>query len=202
MDKAIKGRLRALKDQGFFIKTAFRGLEFGLPLLLIGTCFVPESFSLYLCIVAAIQMAVLPAVWFFRKSWMQNALILTLYLFIPFIVYAAADSTAFRIDGTSVEMIYHGAYLWLAVFVIATLRLTKRRSGFKISPSDFLIVFIVLLSPLIAGAWIKEKVLAEVVAKTLLLFFSYEVLIGELRGKIGRLTAATGIALFLVAMRG
>ena len=202
MDKAIKGRLRALKDQGFFIKIASRGLEFGLPLLLIATCCLPESFSPYLSSLSAIQMAVLPAVWFFRKSWMQNTLILTIYISIPFIVYAAADTPAFRIDGSSVEMIYHGAYLCLVFFVIATLRLTKRRSGFKMSPSDFLIIFIVLLAPLIAGAWMKEKVLAETVGKTLLLFFSYEVLIGELRGKIGRLTAATVMALFLVAMRG
>jgi UDP-GlcNAc:undecaprenyl-phosphate GlcNAc-1-phosphate transferase len=202
MDTVVKGRFRTLKERGVFIKIASKGLEIGLPLLLIATCFVPDSFPSYLPVFSAGLLVVLSTVWFFRKSWMQNTLILILYLFIPFIVFTAANTAASWIDDTLLERIYHGAYLVFIIFVITTLRLTNRRSGFKISPSDFLIIFISLLAPLIAGTWIKERVLAEMTAKTLLLFFSYEVLIGELRGNIGRLTAATGVALLVVILRG
>lgn len=133
---------------------------------------------------------------------MQPVLILILYIFIPFIVYAAVETSVTWIDSTPLEIIYLIAYPGLIVFVIVTLKLTKRRSGFKLSPSDFLILFIALMAPMIAGTWVKEKDLTEMTAKTLLLFFSYEVLIGELRGKIGRLSAATAAALLVVILRG
>lgn len=201
MDKTIKGRLRMLKEQGFFIKITFKGLEYGLPLLLIATCFVPDSFPAYFPVLSAGLITVLLVVWFFRKSWLQNTLALILYVFIPFIVYAAAGVAADWNDGTPMEKIYHGAYIGLVVIVVGTLRLTNRRNGFKLSPLDFLILFIVLMAPLISGTWIKEKILAEIVTKTMLLFFSYEVLLGELRGKIGLLTIATGTALLSVVLR-
>jgi UDP-GlcNAc:undecaprenyl-phosphate GlcNAc-1-phosphate transferase len=202
MDTAVKGRLRVLKEKGFFIISTFRGLEYGLPLLLIAICFVPDTYPPYLSILAAVLLTVLAAVWLFWKSWLQNALILILYLFIPCIVYSAAEMNASGMDDSFQEIIFHVAYLVLVLLVIVTLKLTKRRSGFTISPSDFLILFIALLAPLIAGTWMTEKVLAEMTAKTLLLFFSYEVLIGELRGKIGKLALATGAALTVVAMKG
>ncbi len=202
MDTSVKHRLRTLKEQGFFIKIAFKGLEIGLPLFLIATCFVPASFPNYLSVFSAALLCVLGTVWLFQKNWMQPVLILILYIFIPFIVYAAVETSVTWIDSTPLEIIYLIAYPGLIVFVIVTLKLTKRRSGFKLSPLDFLILFIALMAPMIAGTWVKEKDLTEMTAKTLLLFFSYEVLIGELRGKIGRLSAATAAALLVVILRG
>lgn len=202
LDNFVKGRLRAMKERYLSIKILFKGLEIGLPLLLAATCVIPAAISPPLPILSAAFLLILSLVWFFRKSWLQNMVILTLYLLIPFVVYAAINATAPWIEDTLLEKIYHGAFAGLAVFVIGTLKLTKRRSGFKVTPTDFLILFIALLAPYIAGTWVKEKVLAEMVTKTLLLFFSYEVLIGELRGKLGWLTAATGAALVIVAMRG
>jgi UDP-GlcNAc:undecaprenyl-phosphate/decaprenyl-phosphate GlcNAc-1-phosphate transferase len=201
MDRKVKGRLRALKERGIFIKIAFSGLEKGLPLLLLVTCLGSENFPKPMLILSAFLLAILLLTWFFRKTWLRNTLPMTLYLFIPFVVYASNGQTASWIDVTVLEKIYHLLYLGLVFFVIATLKLTKRRRGFRVSPMDFLILFIALLAPLVTGTYLKEKVLAETVGKTLMMFFSYEVLIGELREKFGWLAVATGTALVVVMIR-
>ena len=85
---------------------------------------------------------------------------------------------------------------------MATLKLTHRKMGFKISPMDFLILFIVLVLPFVTGTYVEQKLMADFVSKTLMLFFSYEVLMGELRGQYGWLAVGTGAALVVVIIRG
>jgi UDP-GlcNAc:undecaprenyl-phosphate/decaprenyl-phosphate GlcNAc-1-phosphate transferase len=67
---------------------------------------------------------------------------------------------------------------------------------------DFLILFIALIAPYAAGAYTQYKELGVVAAKSIVMFFSYEVLIGELRGEYGKLTVATAASLAVVVVRG
>lgn len=202
LDRKIKGRLKSLKDRGVFIKIAFWPLEKGLPLLLLFGGIVPAAISPVLTILSAVLLGILLITWIFIKNWLPAALSLTLYLFIPFLVYADVEFQTSWINNNFLKMLYDIFYLGLTVFVIATLKLTHRKMGFKVTPMDFLILFIVLVFPFIAGTYFKDKVMADFAAKTLLLYFSYEVLIGELRGKSGRLAVATGASLVLVIIRG
>jgi UDP-GlcNAc:undecaprenyl-phosphate GlcNAc-1-phosphate transferase len=83
-----------------------------------------------------------------------------------------------------------------------TLRFTRRQRGFKVTPTDFLILFIALGVPYITGTYVKDTDLALMVDRIIVLFFSYEVLIGELRGEVNKLAIATGASLALVVIRG
>jgi UDP-GlcNAc:undecaprenyl-phosphate GlcNAc-1-phosphate transferase len=85
--------------------------------------------------------------------------------------------------------------------VFLTLRFTRRRKGFKIKPTDFLILFIALVVPNLPDVWIRSQRLGLFAAKMIVLFFSYEVLIGELRGNLGRLALATMAALAVIGVR-
>ena len=69
------------------------------------------------------------------------------------------------------------------------------------TPTDFLILFLVLGVSLLPGDYAKEYHLGAIAAKIATLFFSYEVLIGELRDKLGPFAWSTAGALFLVAAR-
>ena len=90
-----------------------------------------------------------------------------------------------------IEELYNYSFVFLVFFVILTLKFTRRRRGFKVTPMDFLILFIALVAPYIAGTYTAHKEIGAVAAKTIMLFFSYEVLIGELRGRFDKLTFAT-----------
>ena len=80
-------------------------------------------------------------------------------------------------------MLYNLTYLILLVSVLLTMKLTRRAHGFKSSPLDFLIIFVILLIPNLPDTMFADYGLGLVAAKTVILFYSYEVLIGELRNK-------------------
>jgi UDP-GlcNAc:undecaprenyl-phosphate GlcNAc-1-phosphate transferase len=200
---AIKGRLKALKEQGVFIKIAFCPLDKGLPLLLLLLAgLIPAAIPPVLPILSAVLLGILAITWIFRKNWLRPILSMTLYLFIPFVVYAGVEFRSSWADGGFLKWLYQLSFLGLVFFVMATLKLTQRKMGFKISPMDFLILFIVLVLPFVTGTYVEQKLMADFVSKTLMLFFSYEVLMGELRKHYGWLAVWTGAALVVVIIRG
>ncbi len=98
--------------------------------------------------------------------------------------------------------IYNFSFGVLALFVILTLKFTRREKGFKTTPMDFLILFIVLVVPNLPDEQIRAYGMGLVAAKIIVLFFSYEVLMGELRGKFKKLGWATTAAMGITCVRG
>ncbi|UCD77252.1 MAG: hypothetical protein JSW26_17720, partial [Desulfobacterales bacterium] len=93
-------------------------------------------------------------------------------------------------------------FLMLALFVVLTLKFTRRKKGFRVTPMDFLILFIAIVVPNLPDPRIQSLQMGFLATKMIVLFFSFEVLIGELRGEIKRQGVATLVALLLVAVRG
>ena len=97
---------------------------------------------------------------------------------------------------------YNLSFVVLIFFVVLTLKFTRRKRGFKATTMDFLILVIALAAPYIAGAYTEYKEVGSIAAKTIVLFFSYEVLMGELRNKTNRLTFAMVCSMILITARG
>jgi UDP-GlcNAc:undecaprenyl-phosphate GlcNAc-1-phosphate transferase len=123
-----------------------------------------------------------------------------LYLFIPFIVSLSME----KADdfNTLLDWVYNLSYPGLVFFVVLTLKFTRRRQGFKITPMDFLILFIALVVPHILSKYLQLENLTVIAAKTVMFYFSYEVLMGELRGKVTLLAVASMFPLGVVIVRG
>ena len=85
----IKGRVLRMRDDGLFIRIAFRAIRFGLPLLLFVTCFVPSQIPAVFGLVSIVLFGLLGGVWVFKRAWIRLGFVLSLYLFIPLIVYLA-----------------------------------------------------------------------------------------------------------------
>jgi UDP-GlcNAc:undecaprenyl-phosphate/decaprenyl-phosphate GlcNAc-1-phosphate transferase len=202
IDNVIKGKLKVLKERGFFIIIIFKIVEFGIPLLFFFTCFIPRNIPVFISFFSVALIAAIIVVWFLKKSWLRVILTLTLYLLVPLIVYLSNADTRLSESRYYIEMIYNSSFVFLVFFVIMTLKFTRRRRGFKVTPMDFLILFIALVAPYVAGTYTTHKEVGSVAAKTIMLFFSYEVLIGELRGRFDKLTFMTICALILVMARG
>lgn len=200
-DTVLKTRLKILKEKSFFIIIFFRIIEIGLPLLLIVTCILPRSIPANIAVLTLILTATLFVAWRFKKDWLRRSLVLSLYLLIPVVVYLSGD-VGIPEDYHYIISGYNFAYVFLVFFVILTLNFTKRRQGFRTTPMDFLILVIALAAPYIAGAYMEHKEIGAIAAKTMMLFFSYEVLIGELRDRMNGLTLTTFCSLILVTGRG
>jgi UDP-GlcNAc:undecaprenyl-phosphate GlcNAc-1-phosphate transferase len=202
IDKIVKGRLRVFREKGLFIMIFFKIIEFGIPLLMLVTCFLPRSIPGFFSIFSVILIAFIIIIWGFKKSWLRAVLTLTLYLLVPLIVYLSSVDTKLPASHYYIEVFYNSSFGFLVFFVILTLKFTRRRRGFKVTPMDFLILFIAFVAPYIAGMYSAHREVGAVAAKTIMLFFSYEVLIGELRGRYDKLTFATTCALIVIATRG
>jgi len=132
---------------------------------------------------------------------MSSVLRLTLYPSISLMIYwGETDMVVWMNDNLVVP--YNLSFGFLFFFVILTLKFTRRRNGFKSTPMDFLILFIALVVPNFPDKQIQSYHLGLMAAKIIFFFFSYEILIGELRVDLNRLGAVTMLALVVMSVRG
>lgn len=193
----FKAKLRAARERGAFIKICFGAVKLGVPFLLLFNCLVsapiPSNYS-YLPILLFIAIV---SIWSFNRSSVNNLVRLTLYILTPYLVYAAEVGIIDYFDRPIIR-IYNLFYMILFIFVLLTVNLTRRKSKFKSSTMDFLVVFIILLVPNLPYTGIQDYQLGLVAIKIIVFFFSYEVLLGELRIQSQVLPITTTMALLLL----
>ena len=123
------------------------------------------------------------------------------YLLVPSMLWLGHSDAASWIKPYAMQ-IYNLSFVALAMFVVLMLKFTRRQKGFKATPMDILILVIALVVPNLPDATIRSFHMGFLAVKIIVLFFSFEVLVGELRGQLARLGAATVAALLVVAVRG
>jgi len=200
-DKVIKGRLKELKERQLFIKISFRILTISVPLLFLFTCFLPSDIPMYFVYFSWGILGFFILIWLFKKKYLGGALRIVFYLIIPFIVYLSHTHTVSWMNEHTTQL-YNLSFGGLILFVILTLKFTRRREGFKISPLDFLILFIAMIVPNLPDQWIQSYHLGLIATKIVVLFFSYEVLLGELRNRLHGIGIATIAALMVLTVKG
>ncbi len=201
IDTAIKGRLRFLKEKGLLIIFSFRLLQMALPTLMFVTCFLITDIPYYLPFFTLGAALTLFFTLVFLKNHVGIVLRVTLYLMIPFVVYFSSHS---RLGWTNmpVEKIYGISFGVIALLAILTIKFTRRKSGFQATPMDFLILFFALVVPNIPDSDIRRYHMGMMAAKIIVLFFSYDVLMGELRARHKWLCLNTIGALAIVSVKG
>jgi len=202
IDIGIKGRLKVLKEKKIAIRLSFSVLRFGLPLLMIGTCFAPENLPTYFSIIALQLIGALIGVWYVKPEWTNGILRLSLYLLVPYLLYYSQTQPAGFFEIALVKRLYIVFSGSVVFFTVMTLKFTRRQKGFKATPMDFLILFIALVVPNLPGIGISGHHLGLMTAQIIIILFSYEVLIGELRHDLKGLCAATVVALGIIAVKG
>lgn len=200
-DRVIKDRLRILKKEQTLIRSTFSAVEIALPMLLIFTCFLPADVPSYVSIMSIIFALMVFLSGMFKKEWAGGSLRLALYLLIPFLIYASeSHRVAWAANGAF--KYYNISFGILALLVILIVKFTRRTKGFKVTPMDFLILFAALVIPNLPDPKIQNFHMGMMATKIIVLFFSYEVWICELRGRLGRAGSSTIAALLVLAVRG
>ena len=201
LDHVLKIRLRQIKEKKIFIRVFFKLLEAGAPMLLLVSCVVSTNIPLFVSIASASFGCFLLAVRLFKPSWTGFAIRLTVYLLVPFVIYQSEIAPA-EWATTQILKGYNILFAVTAILVVLVLKFTRRKSGFKSTPMDFLILFIALVIPNIPDAQIRSYQMGMVAAKIICLYFGFEVLIGELRGEYERISNVIVLILFLICGRG
>lgn len=201
LDQAVKGKLKILKDRYVFIKVTFRFVAYGTPLLFLFSCLMPKEVPSYLGFASLGLVVVLLLVRLFKRSFMAHALRISLYLSIPFVVYLGEAAFIPMMTQQSIQ-IYNLSFGALVGFSILTMKFTRRTKGFRTTPMDFLILFIALVVPNLPDFAAGIEHMGMIAVKMIAFFFSYEVLIGELRGETRKLAVGTVVALLVVGVKG
>ncbi|MGB5750758.1 MAG: MraY family glycosyltransferase [Desulfobacterales bacterium] len=201
IDHAIKGRLKILKERFILIKVSFHFVEFVLPLMVIISCLIPAEFPFYFSLIYLALAAGTAITWIFFRDWLTGMLRVAFYLLVPPVLWLGNTDLATWIAPRALQ-VYNLAFVALAMFVVLTLKFTRRQKGFKATPMDFLILVIALVVPNLPDSTILSFNMGFLAVKLIVLFFSFEILIGELRGQTARLGVAIVAALLLAAVRG
>jgi UDP-GlcNAc:undecaprenyl-phosphate GlcNAc-1-phosphate transferase len=128
---------------------------------------------------------ILTGILFFKK-WLGSIVRFSIYVFIPYLIFISETDMASWLN-FRMELAYNlllGAFIF---FVILVLKLTQRQKGFKPSPVDFLIFFIALIVPKLTIGNFESGFMEIIAVKSIIFIFSYEVILGELRGELNRL---------------
>lgn len=176
----LKNRLRPLKDRGRVIRVCFGIVKYGVPLVLLFNLLYPTPQNRYRLLYIAGLMTILLLAWLLNKRRLGGVFKYGLYLLTPFLIYRC-DQSVYELMPPAFVTVYNFSYLVLLASIYLTMKFTRREKGFKSSPLDFLVVFVVLLIPNLTDTAFSDYRLGLIAAKTVVLFYSYEVLIGELR---------------------
>ena len=195
---ALAAWLRRLKQEGVVIRYSFRLFESGVPLLLFLTCLVAPRPPLYGSLVCALSCAALLLACRLGVSWLPGLLRSLLYLMIPFSVYLSGERVAQLADSTLLRL-YGGSFGAVALLIILVSKFSRRTSGFRSTPMDFLVGILALVVPNLPEQQIQEYQIGLTAAKILLLYFSFEVLQAELRGKLNGIALWTAASLAALA---
>ena len=200
-DGILKTKLKWIKDSKIFIKIFFKLLEVGVPLLLITSCLITSTVASFVSTAAAVSGCILMTALILKPEWSGIALKLSIYLLVPIIIYQSEINPAAWVN-LALERGYNVLFVVVALLVLLVMKFTRRKSGFKSTPMDFLILFIALVIPNIPDAQIRSYQMGMIAAKVICVYFGYEVLIGELRTDYKRLSYVTIITLLLICGRG
>jgi len=193
--------LRRLKTEGKAIRRLFPVLEILLPLLLIVKCLVPSRLPGYIPAAAALFLGAVLATRHLLKERLGDVLRVTLYLMIPAVVYAGSNHPSSWVGGFATRAI-DAAFIAVALLDIAVSKLSKRKEGFKSTPLDFLIFLLAVIVPVLPDQNLEQYNIGIVGAKTVILYFSCEVLLAEDRLRHDRAMWGTLAALAVLILKG
>lgn len=198
--KKIKRDLRLFGEKKVLIKIGFKTLQIAAPLLFLLFAFSPSTIPFSLSIMSFVMLVILLSIIIFKKEWLAIVLKLNIYFLIPFVVYTIETEP---LNWSKFNLIQLNNILFgiIAIAVIITLKMTSRKNGFKSTPMDFLILFIVLIVPNLLNLKMVHQNLGTIAAKIIVFYFAYEVLIGELRGKLHIICGFTLFTLSMICFR-
>jgi UDP-GlcNAc:undecaprenyl-phosphate GlcNAc-1-phosphate transferase len=200
IDKVVMVHLRKLREENVIIKLSFKAVEIGFIFLLLYSCFLPRHIHIYFSLSSMAILAMILLTWQLRRAWVSSIVEISIFLMIPFLVYLSEKDVAYLMNTTLVKA-YSFSFGALIVFVLLTLKFTRRK-GFKTTPMDFLILFVALVVPYLPDEKIRDWQMGLVAAKIVVLFFTFEVLKGELRMDTKKLGVAGILALMIISLRG
>lgn len=199
-DREFKGHIRWVRQRKIPLRIVFGFVRLGLPSLLLISCLLPDGNPRMFFFPGLLFLAIAFLLWSFRAEWVGGWLSASFYMISPLIIYLSEKYPAHWMSEGLMD-VYNYSFFILFFCVVLTLRFTRRQKGFKSNPLDFLILFFALVVPNLPDPEIQSWRMGLVAAKVIVMYFGYEVLVGELRGETKMLRWSIGTTLMILTVR-
>ncbi len=200
-NQELKTGISALLGKKIGIAFSFNTIKLGIPLLFLLLCFLPGQIPWYCSVQALISMVFFAFFRLFKKKLPAPAMKISLFLMIPMLLYSLSTNPASWVTDILLAWLYLLFSIMIAL-VIVTLNLTRRKSGVQLTGLDFLVFIVILILPNLPTSHLDSSGMVTVIGNSLMLFYSYDILFGELRGENGFLEIATLFSYAVIAARG
>jgi len=201
MENAVKAWFRKIRESYIVIRVSFNVSKLAIPLLFFVSCFIPARIPTYVSITALCFGALILGVFLAGKKYLGACLRLVLYLMIPLVLYCIEEG---RLPWMNEQALffYRLCFGIITLFIIFTVKFSRRSKGFRMSTMDFLIIFIAVIVPNLTGQLVRHFNLGQLAVEIIVFFFGYEVLINELREKFDVLATVTLVSIVILGVRG
>ena len=201
IDKLIEDPFRKLRRQGIIMEYALPGFLVLVVALLVSAGVTPALIPQPVGVAALALTGFILAGSLIRKTPLVELIRIALYIIIPLAVYLGETSSVSWMTG-ALKRCYDALFYSTALFTFIISRLSRREGGFRSTPLDFLIILTVIVVPYVFTADSGDRMMALVTAKIVILYFSLEVLLAELRGNYDVVCYATLLLLLIFGGRG
>ena len=199
-DVAVKKICRRLRERGTVIRVTFKGFAAGVPLLLFAASLLPRHVPFAFVGITLTAAVVLGGTWLLRRKALGAVLIFVLYLTIPLMVFLSETYPPVWMNEL-VGRIYTVSFGLFGVCILVIAKFSRRKEGFKSTPLDFLILFIVLMLIKVQGEQLQDLKLGVIAAKIVIFYFCYEVLLAEQRHNYTRVALITFVTLIVFSLK-
>ncbi len=196
-----KSILSLIAGDKLSIRIVFNLMKWGLLILFIFQCILSARMPVYISWAAVFFVILILMAKFYHFDSKTKIIRLSLYSSIPFILYFSTVNVCSWMTDSMIT-INNIAFIILVILVIITLNLTRRQKGFKFNPLDFLVFLVIIVFPNFPSIFRENVQIKIVAAKVLILLFSYDVLIGELRRDDSFLDNSVLTVLTVIALKG
>ena len=189
--------VQRIKRHRYFTHGTTRVVGGVIPIMFLGTSIltsqIPRDFGLSASVLAVILALVL--IFGEKESIVLRAVS---YVTAAFIVYFETKYIGGKY--AAVYGIGIGLYALLAISVWLGVRYASD-SEFRVSPMDFLVIFVVLTVGVISRDHFRQELLGVMVVKLVILFYGCELIFAKLKNRWNSLTVSTLIALSILSAR-
>lgn len=201
-EKSVKHQwLKMLKEKKIVIRAWFGGARFCLPILLIFQCVIPAQIPWFVSLLALCAATVLAGIKYLPETYQGTCLRTIICLMVPAIVYYVEINPSIWFN-PNIAQLNIAAHIVLVVLVLLIMRFTRRQQGFKLTTMDILIFIVIIIFPNLPTTQFQTFGAGSALAKSLVLFFTFDVLIGEFRGNIKFISKVCAGVLLILASRG
>ncbi len=197
-----KRYLKRIKRKGIAIKVIFALFRVSLLFLLFFVVGLVAEIPRPVAWMAVLMVVLLPVIFIFdNRQWLGTLVRLSVYLLLPCLIYYVDNSQI--VTGNHLVMIlWNGCFSLVGIFFVLTLKFTRRQKGFQFSTMDILVLLAILAVGILPDSRLEAYHLGSVAWKVMVLFFSFEVLAGELRGEWRGVAVTVWFMALMAAIKG